>query len=295
VRRFASILALTAIGAWGVAAGAAAEPVPPLTATEIYVKMRAAVNRLPVPAYVAFTEQDASTRKYTLLQDRLRIVVRVSDAHAWVRTIKNMNGDTVQVEPNVVTGMVYPQTPIERVGEFPLADFGLRPRRPGQTGMFEAPGTPEPTPSPGPLKAIGSVTGYNLSYRVVNLGDTDVGGAPVYHLGLFPYRDPGHNVLREVWIDERTFIPKRYVAERFVENGGLSFRYLITVNTAMVEGHLVNVDADGHFEIHRALIIHVAGGGRWAISDVRFPTDPPGWLFDPDHYKEHAGDAVPDL
>jgi hypothetical protein len=295
VRRILSIALLGAlvVGVTGPAPGLAQSS--PLTPTEIYVKMRAAVNALPVPAYIAFTEQDSSTHKYALLQDRLRIVFRMSDAHAWMRTITTANGNPGREEPLVVTNGVYPGTPIERVGEFPLADFGLRPRRAGRAGIFEAPGTPEPMPSAGPLKAIGSVTGYNLSYRLADLGDAEIGGVPVYHIGLFPYRDPGHNVLREAWVDKSTFIPKRFVAERFVENPPFSFRYLITVDTAMIGGHLVNVGAYGHFEVHRGLIYNYAGDGRWAISDVTFPADPPAWLFDPDHYKDHKGEPVPDL
>lgn len=268
---------------------------PPLTPTEIYLKMRAAVNALPVPPYIAFTEQDSSTHKYALLQDRLRIVMRTSDAHAWMRTITTAIGNPGREEPLVVTNGVYPGTPIERVGEFPLADFGLRPRRAGRAGIFEAPGTPQPAPSESSLTSIGSVTGYNLSYRLADLGDAEIGGAPVFHLGLFPYRDPGHNVLREAWVDKSTFVPRRFVAERFVENAPFSFRYLITVDTALIGGHLVNVNAAGHFEVHRGLIYNYAGDGRWAISDVTFPADPPAWLFDPDHYKDHKGEPVPDL
>jgi len=259
--------------------------------------MRAAVNALPVPPYIAFTEQDAGEQNGRMLVDRIRIVTRVADAHVWIRPILDQHGDPSQASPRAVTTIVYPGTIIERVGEFPLADFGLRPRRAGaRPGIFEAPGTPEPALSPnGGLQPIGSVSTYNLSYRITDLGDTAIGAAPVHHLGLAPVRDPGHNVLREVWIDTSTSLPKRYVAERFVENGGLSFRYLITVNTALIENHLVNVDAAGHFDVHRALVIHFSGEGRWTISDVRFPTDPPPWLFDPLQYREHATDPLPEL
>jgi hypothetical protein len=295
VRRILSLVLLGALVAGAAGPVPASAQPAPLTATEIYVKMRAAVNALPVPAYIAFTEQDSSTHKYALLQDRLRIVMRTSDTHAWMRTIVTAIGNPGREEPLVVTNGMYPGTPIERVGEFPLADFGIRPRRAGRAGIFEAPGTPEPAPSAGPLKAIGSVTGYNLSYRLTDLGDADIGGAAVYHIGLFPYRDPGHNVLREAWIDKSTFVPKRYVAERFVENGPLSFRYLITVNTSLIAGHLVNVEAAGHYEVHRALFVHMAGDAHWTISDVTFPLDPPAWLFDPAHYKDHKGEPVPDL
>ena len=273
-----------------------AQPAPS-SAIELYVKMRAAVNLLPVPAYVAFTMQDASTRKNTVLQERLRIVVRASDGHAWVRMLKNATGDVVHIPPQVVTTPIYPGVFIERPGDFPLADFGLRPRRSGRPELFEASGTPEPEPSAGTAgpQSIGSVRTYNLSYEISDLGDTTIGDVPVHHLGLTPRRDPGHNVLREVWVDQSTFIPKRYVAERFVENGPIAFRYLITVDTALIDGRLVNVAAAGHFDVHRALIINYSGEGRWSISDVTFPADPPPWLFDPDRYSDHRGDPTPDL
>jgi hypothetical protein len=295
--RLARILSFVAFAALGVSAVPIPAPAqtPPLSATDVYVKMRAAVNALPVPAYIAFTQQDDSSRKYSLLQDRMRIVVRSSDDRAWVHTIKDANGNPSRVPPYVVTNRSYPGTPILHAGDFPLADFGLRPRRAGRPGMFEAPGTPEPVPSGAALQAIGSVRSYNLSYRITDLGDTEAGGTPVYHLGLVPVRDPGHNVLREVWIDKGSFIPKRFVAERFVDDPPLVFRYLITVETALIGGHLVNVDAVGDFDVHRALIVHYAGHSHWTISDVTFPADPPWWLFDPERYKDHKGEAVPDL
>jgi hypothetical protein len=60
-----------------------------------------------------------------------------------------------------------------------------------------------------------------------------------------------------------------------------------------VGGHLVNTDADGHFNVNRALILHYSGEGRWAVSDVSFPTAPPGWLFDPNLYAQHKGQPIP--
>ncbi|HEX3466050.1 MAG TPA: hypothetical protein VHS78_18525 [Candidatus Elarobacter sp.] len=288
--------ALLAVSAHVVAQTATPPPNAPLTPTATYVRMRAAVNALPVPPYIAFTEQDEGEQNGRLLVDRIQIVTRAADARVWIRPILDERGNPSQLAPRVVTTIVYPGTTIERIGEFPLADFGLRPRRTGaRPGLFEAPGTPEPTPSPPGLEAIGSVSTYNLSYRITDLGDTTIASTPVHHFRLSPLRDPGHNVLREIWIDATTFLPKRYVAERFVENNGLSFRYLITVNTALIEHHLVNVDASGHFDVHRALIIHFSGDGRWTISDITFPTNPPPWLFDPTHYGDHATDRPPNL
>ncbi|HEY0613895.1 MAG TPA: hypothetical protein VGC96_04615 [Candidatus Elarobacter sp.] len=286
----ASVLALAVSAA--SAAPAAGEPLSP---TEVYVRMRAAVNALPVPPYVAFTEQNDSRGPQGALHDRMRIVTRIADGHAFVRAIVDERGARADATPRVVTTVVYPGTNVERIGDFPLADFGLRPRPGGRSGIFEAPGTPEPAPPESSLKAIGAVSAYNLSYRIEDLGDTAIASAPVFHLRLTPVRDPGHNVLREVWVEKTSFLPKRYVAERFVQNGGLSFRYLITVNTALIQSRLVNVDAEGHYEVHRALVIHFSGDGRWSISDVAFPAGPPAWLFDAEQFAAHRGEPIPQL
>lgn len=267
----------------------------PLSPTDVYVKMRAAVNALPLPPYVAFTEQDDSERTTGRLRERLRVVARTADGHSFVRVLQNAQGMDVTPPPRVIAGGTYPGTYVERVGEFPLADFGLRPRRAGRSALFEAPGTPEPAPAGTVLPTIGSVSTYNLSYRVTDLGDTAIDGVPVYHIGLTPVRDPGHNVLRAAWVDKATFLPKRYVVDRFVENNGLSFRYLTTVGTALIAGRLVNVSADGHFELHRFVVVNESGQGRWSICDVTFPADPPDWLFDADRYRDHSGEPLPDL
>jgi hypothetical protein len=59
-------------------------------------------------AYIAFTEQDSFRRKYLLMEDRLRIVTRVSDVHAWMPTIKTAIGNPGRDETHVVTNGVYP-------------------------------------------------------------------------------------------------------------------------------------------------------------------------------------------
>ncbi len=55
------------------------------------------------------------------------------------------------------------------------------------------------------------------------------------------------------------------------------------------------MDAAGHFDVPRARVIHYSGDGRWTISDVTFPTNPPAWLFDPDRYRDHGNDPLPPL
>lgn len=271
--------------------GAAAEPQPP-TPQAIYLRCQDAVNRIPLAPYVAFTLRDETVKKGGVEQDELRIVTRTADAHSYVRTIRNLNGTpATEPDPRVETGDLTGGTNLYRISDFPLADFGLR-RTHIRPGIFEASGTPEPLPSD--IKEIAGVRTVYVPYEIQNLGDTAIDGNPVYHFRLKPKRDAGHNILREIWIDRDSFLPRRYVAERYVGAGVVTFRYNVTVNTDVIDGHLVNRDADGHFNVNRALILHYSGEGHWHIENVSFPKAPPEWLFDASAFPAHAAQA-PDL
>ena len=284
---------LLAAAALLLAPAQAAEP--SVNPTQLYLRAREAVNALPVPAFVQFTLQDDSTRKNALLQERLRMIVRASDGHAFVRTLQSQDGNPVHSSPRVVTGAIFPTTLIYRAGDFPLTDFGLRYNDLGRPGMFEDQrSTPQPQAPDGP-KTIGAVRAINPPYRLDNLGDTTVGARAVYHLGLKPIRDPGHHVLREMWIDKQSFLPVRYIAERFVADGPLSFRYLVTVNTAVIGGHLVNTDLTGNISVNRALIIHFTQHSHWTVTGISFPPSVPPWAFDPAAYAQHGSEPQPDL
>jgi hypothetical protein len=260
------------------------------TAQDVYLRCEDAVNALPVPPYVAFTEQDNTVKGHSIQRDALRIVERTADAHSYVRTILDRRGQPAPADPHVEEGAIFKGTDLYRIADFPLADFGLR-RTHTRPGIFEAAGTPEPSPSAEPQ--IASVRAVYVPYIIEDLGDTTVEGHDVYHFRLRPKRDAGHNVLREIWIDRESYLPRRYVAERYV-GGAVPFRYLVTVNTNVVDGYLVNRDADGFFNVHRALIVHFSGEGRWHITNVSFPKDPPAWLFDGAALESHKN-AAPEL
>lgn len=266
-----------------------------LSPEDIYLHAQQAVNALSAPDYVAFTLQDNTKKPHSLDQERLRIVVRSSDGHAFVVPMHDAGGNASHSQPGVAVTSFEPWTALYRIGDFPLADFGLRKHGSGRPGIFEASGTPQPEPAVTPAtRVIASVRAVNIPYRIVDLGDSSIDGHSMYHLGLQPRYDAGHHVLREMWIDKTTLLPRRYVAERFV-GGAIPFRYLVIVDTAVINGHLVNTGADGHFNVNRALIVHYTGEGRWTVSDVSFPSAPPSWLFDPALYAQHKGDAIPQL
>ncbi|HEY8315150.1 MAG TPA: hypothetical protein VIG51_13395 [Candidatus Baltobacteraceae bacterium] len=264
-----------------------------LSPEDIYLRAQQAVSALPQPDYIAFTLQDNTQKQHSIDQERLRILVRSSDGHAFVVPIRGADGNPSRDQPGVAETSFERWTALYRIGDFPLADFGLRKHGSGRPGIFEASGTPQPEPTTRPgVRVIASVRVVNIPYRIVNLGDTSIDSHPVYHLGLQPRYDAGHHVLREIWIDKTSLLPRRYVAERFV-GGLIPFRYLVTVNAAVIDGHLVNTHADGHFNVNRVLLLHYSGEGRWTASDVTFPAAPPLWLFDPAMYAQHKGEAIP--
>ncbi len=221
------------------------------------------------------------------------MLVRTSDGHAFVVPIQDADGSPSHDQPGIAVTSFERWTALYRIGDFPLADFGLRKHGLGRPGIFEASGTPQPEPTDAQsTRVIASVRVINIPYRIVNLGDTNIDDHAVYHLGLQPRYDAGHHVLREMWIDKASLLPRRYVAERFV-GGLIPFRYMVTVNTAVINNHIVNIDADGHFNVNRALLLHYSGEGRWTVSNISFPTAPPGWLFDPELYALHKTEAIP--
>jgi len=255
----------------GLMAQAPAPPSPvALDAKAIYLKTVGAVNALPLPPFVEFTFENHSTVRDEPFDEQLHVAIRTSDGYASVEILRDPQGRPASpATPEPVTDGNFPSS-LYRLGDFPLADFGLRTGPRSRPGIFEENGTPEPQPS-GEPRLIGSVHAIDIPYRLVDRGEATIDGRPLYHLGLTPLRDPGHHVLREMWIDEASFLPVRYVAERFVDVGLFTFRYFVTVNTALVDGHLVNVDADGHFNVRGASDTDYSGEGRWSISNISFP------------------------
>ncbi|PZR64343.1 MAG: hypothetical protein DLM53_01090 [Candidatus Eremiobacter antarcticus] len=264
-----------------------------LTPGELFGRVRSAVSELPVPDFIVFTVQNQSVGTDGSFQERLRLAARTGDGASLVRELDDSTGSPVKAAPEIVRDNVFIRfTTIYRVNDFPVEDFGLRYAPSKRPGIFEAMGTPQPPPAQSKLKEIGAVRAFDNPYRIVDLGDTTARDQAVYHLGLTPLRDPGHHVLREMWVDKKTSLPVRYIAERFVDRGLLAFHYFVTVNTALIDRHLVNVDADGHFNVVR-FPVHFSGEGKWSISEVSFPAQLPDWMFDPATFPQHRYELIP--
>jgi len=117
----------------------------------------------------------------------------------------------------------------------------------------------------------------------VDLGDTQIAGRDVYHLGLTPINDPDRHPLREMWIDKATLLPRRYVAEKIVEANAY-YTYLLTVDAVQIGPYLVNVKASG---------IDRYGHIGFTVSQISFPPTEPEWVFQQAEWAAHRGEQIP--
>jgi hypothetical protein len=73
--------------------------------------------------------------------------------------------------------------------------------------------TPAAPGSDGGLKTIGTVHAASRTYDVRLVGEENVDDAPCWHLALQPIGNPGTYRVRDLWIDESTYLPRRLVTD----------------------------------------------------------------------------------
>ncbi len=267
-----------------------ATPAPSLDGRSIFLRARAAVDAAPVPPYIVFTFQNYTSEANLggfQHKDRLRVAVRTSDGHAFVQTLRLSEGMFVNSEPAVVgDNGIAPNTGFYRLGDFPAADFGMR-RSQMRPGVFESQSAPEPTPAPDAPRLLATVSAQSIPYDIERLGDDKIDDRAMYHLRLSPVRDPNHNILRELWIDTDTFLPRRYLVDRYVGHP-MEFHYRVTVDAARLSQYLLNYGGHGQLQSGKRV-----ADAEWEISDVSFPAALPDWIFDPATFRLHRTDPWP--
>jgi hypothetical protein len=90
--------------------------------------------------------------------------------------------------------------------------------------------TPVPSalPSAG-LQEIATVYAKNRAYDVSLAGTDDIDGMPAYHLQLAPLREPHRYRLRDLWVDEATYAPRKAtLALNFVNGPGTAVPWNVT-------------------------------------------------------------------
>ena len=264
--------------------------------TAIYQSAAVAVNRLPIPNYVAFTIESHSSQSaedaFFTQQDKERVLIRLRDDRGVVASLRGIDGDPhPQNGPRLVIGPDYePTSEIWALGDFPTANPGIGNQLLPGVNFFDA-GPADKNAPP----VIATVVAVNAPpYQIVDLGDGAIGGQAVYHLGLTPIHNARRFRLREIWIDKRTLLPVRYVAQRVVEDA-TPFSYLVTVDTAVIGGHLINVKLAGTYVRNGPNDIAINGVSSWRVSDVSFPAEVPDWVFEGRLWSEHMGEAIPGL
>ena len=153
---------------------------------------------------------------------------------------------------------------------------------------------PTPEPSGEPLKTIGSVVAVGES-------DYDVPQMTVerslLHLVLRPRRDPERNVLREIWVDKKSYELRKVIAhDRLFDGDDGIYPMVITYTLGYLQGQLLitrfhgvilpRVDPNG--------TQHVVSGIGSTIdidfTDITFPSSLPAWYFDPAQYGQHLAE-----
>jgi hypothetical protein len=154
--------------------------------------------------------------------------------------------------------------------------------------------TPEPTGEP--LKTIGSVVAVGES-------DYDVPQMTVkgnlLHLILKPRRDPERNVLREIWVDKKTYELRRIIAHDRLFTGDEegTFPVTFTYTLGYLSGQLVVTHLHGIVEPRTEPNgVQTVYGGDGAIvdfdfNDITFPSSLPEWYFNPREYGQHLSEA----
>ena len=266
-----------------------------LSTTAIYQSAAAAVDRLTIPDYVAFTIESHSHQSvedaFFSSQDEERVLIRLRDERAVVAPLRAVDGTPYpQRGPSLVVGPDYGAfSNVWALGDFPTANPGIGNQLFPGTDFFDAGPTRK-----GPA-VIATVVAVNAPpYRIVDLGDGEVDGHAVYHLGLTPIHNATRFRLREIWIDKSTMLPMRYVAQRVVEED-IPFSYLVTVETVVIGGHLINVKLDGAFVRSGPNDVAINGVSSWRVFDVSFPAHEPDWVFDGPLWSKHIGERIPGL
>lgn len=96
----------------------------------------------------------------------------------------------------------HPEPYLDLLGEpllSPTYSFGMRYASGGIAHVSQS----------GSLPVIATVSAQKPEYRVDLVDEPAIDGVPTYHLGMTPLRDPKNNRLRQLWVGESDYLPRR--------------------------------------------------------------------------------------
>jgi hypothetical protein len=248
-----------------------------LDAVGIFDRVRARVAARVLPPFIAYTEYAAFERRGKRQAQRSRIVIRTADGKANITPVPDSPRDRIDTRPRVDRPIVYPTT-----------SFGLVKRNTGeQASAYESSSAPQPAADAGAPAVIGRVSSRPRDYDPILIGPEQLAGASVYHLKLVPRADPEHHPIRDLWVDTRTFDPRRIAIEVWANAGPARSRPTVTVDFAPVDGTWLISQASMDFVLRFAFLSY-GGSAAYHTSDISFPAVEPDWMFDTKLLAQHV-------
>ena len=118
------------------------------------------------------------------------------------------------------------------------------------------------------------------------------------HLVLRPRRDPERNVLRQIWVDKKSYELRRIIAHDrlFTGDEGI-YPVTFTYTLGYLSGQLVVTHLHGIVEPRvESNGTQTAYGGDGAtvdfdFTDITFPSSLPEWYFNPREYGQHIAEV----
>jgi hypothetical protein len=274
----AMALAAAALAPAGTGAQTVAQPDgAALDAVAIYERARATVSARIIPPFIAYTQYAAFERRGKIEAQHDRIVIRTADGKVNDTPMADSPADRIDTRPLVR----------DRPLVYPTTTFGLVKRRAGEgPSVYESRSTPAPLPEAGGPPVIGRVVSTSRDYDPTLIGVEDLAGAPVYHLKLVPRFDPRGHPIRDLYVDTRTFDPRRIDIELWAGAGPVRSRPTVSVDFAPVGGTWLIAHASMNFVLRLAFFTY-GGSGEFRLSDASFPESEPDWMFDPGALKSH--------
>jgi hypothetical protein len=219
---------------------------PPVDANAIWLHVRSAVTTAQYPGHIDYTisvtgldglrpstdhyrascDPGGAIRIFPISDEQLAAPPPVPhgvDAYFTIALSTGRNAPAVAAVP-----MGHPAPVADLLGEpllSPTYMLGLRYAAPTDGGTIEE----------APLRVIATVSSRAPEYSVA-LADTEtIDGSPSYHLVLTPLRHPKENRLRDLWVGESDYLPRKAVVA-----GNFTLRPLVdvpwTVDFSIIDG-----------------------------------------------------------
>jgi hypothetical protein len=195
-----------------------------LDAYAIWLHARSAVTSAQYPRRIAYTIAITGLDGETPAADHYRAVCSPDDGSIRVFSISDEqlaqpppvpHGVDMHVTISLSTGRLTPAVASIRTGHpAPYQDFlGWPLLAPTYTfGMrYGASDTAQTSPAESSLRVIAIVSAQAPEYRIDLIDTPVVDDVATYHLKLTPLRRPKDNRLRELWVDESDYLPRRAV------------------------------------------------------------------------------------